>query len=120
MKKKESLVFHYTSWDIAQMIAKGGFKPSTTGMAGPGTYFTTSAPTKRLDGAKWPSTKWKEALLQDCFGGNWRNRQNACDSVIVSKVLERVLDPVENREAAWVVMDEYRTHIQVLYAVRLY
>ena len=121
--KNQKLVFHYTSWDIAKKIVDGGppyFKPSGTGMAGPGTYFTEISPTKPMNGAKWPSIEWKEALLKDCFGDNWCNRKDACNSVIVSKVPTDLLKPVEKRPGAWVVKDTYRIHIEVLHAVRLY
>ena len=73
-----------------------------------------------MNGAKWPSIEWKEALLKDCFGGNWCNRQDACESVIVSKVPSKVLEPVEGRPGALVVKDTFRINIEVLHAVRLY
>ena len=120
LPKSQTLVYHYTSWDIAKKIADGSFKPSNTGMAGPGTYFTKLAPTTLMKGAKWPSIKWKEALLQDCFGGNWRNRQDACDSVLVSHVPSVVLKSVDDRPGALVVVEECMSLIKVLHAVRLY
>ena len=65
-------------------------------MGGRGVYFTTISPGKKVDGASWPSVKFREDLLKSNYGDDWNNlsRQQLVDAVIVCFVDQGICVPV--------------------------
>ena len=65
-------------------------------MGGRGVYFTTISPGKKIDGASWPSVKFREDLLKSNYGDDWNNlsRQQLVDAVIVCFVDQGICVPV--------------------------
>ena len=68
-------------------------------MGGRGVYFTTISPGKKIDGASWPSVKFREDLLKSNYGDDWNNlsRQQLVDAVIVCFVDQGICVPVPPR-----------------------
>ena len=72
LKKAQSLYYHYTSLEIAPLIAQSGFKVSDIGMAGRGVYFATQSLVDEGFRCKWPLEAWKIEMLKRNYADAWQ------------------------------------------------
>ena len=85
LPRAEGLFYHYTSVEIASMIAESGFKVSDIGMGGRGVYFATQSPVDNSLSTKWPEASWREEMLRTNYGDAWKVRhQFACNACVNS------------------------------------
>jgi len=120
LQEGEGVYFHYTSKEVAPLIAQSGFKVSDLGMQGTGVYFSVYPPVyvagigfwPHPKFPQWPNPGFKEALLRLNYGDAATDeaRQNLVDAVIIVKAPANIAKDVTNRPGAVCIADKFYAH----------